>query len=263
MPHTATDSRLDDYWATYIEDGRPQGSAIEETLVRAFLPLTLQVVGRLRSRYPSADPDELNSNAHWGLLEAVRTYDPAKGKFEGWAVNTIRNRVLDGQRGSDWISKKRRTNVKAVEAAKAALAQQGIAFPTDTEIARAAHLSVDAVETANSDAVSSKVRSIDEFSDDDGTNAADSTATLTGAPISASDVFSLFDLDEGLAAYFLDAIRMLSDRPKQMLGMYLYGGHDYKEIGQVFSISESRVSQIFKTTAGHLRTNMETLATAH
>lgn len=258
-----TDSRLDDYWDTYVDEGRPHGSAVEEVLIRAYLPLTLQVVGRLRSRYPTADPDELNSNGHWGLLEAVRSFDPTKGKFEGWAVNTIRNRVTDGQRGSDWISKKRRANVKAVEAAKAALAQQGIPFPTDEEIAREAHLSIDAVEVANSDAVSSKVRSIDEFSDDDGNHAGDSTATLSGAAVSASDVFSLFDLDEGLGAYFLDAIRMLADRPKQMLGMYLYGGHDYKEIGQVFSISESRVSQIFKVTAGHLRANMESLASAH
>lgn len=260
MPHT--DSRLDD-WATYIDAGRPQASKVEEDLVRAYLPLLLQVVGRLRSHYPTADPDELNSNGHWGLLEAVRTYDPAKGKFEGWAVMTIRNRVTDGQRGSDWISKKRRSNVKAVEAAKAVLAQQGIAFPTDEEIAREAHLSIDAVEVANSDAVSSKIRSIDEFSDDDGNHTDDSTATLSGSPVSASDVFGLFDLDEGLGAHLTEAIRMLADRPKQMLGMYLFGGHDYKEIGQVFSVSESRVSQIFKTTAGHLRKNMETLAAAH
>lgn len=256
MPHTET--RLDDLWNDYICDGRPHGSAAEESLVRAFAPLVLRTLDRVRGRFANADEDELHSNAFFGLLHAVRTFDPEKGKFESWAINTMVNRITEGQRGTDWISKHRRSNVKRVQEATMMLAQRGIHDPSDAEIAAEAHLDIDAVEVAHSDANISRVGSIDHLAEY-GNNAIDAARPVSGGA-NIETLFDAWGLDEGLSAHFWDAVRLLADRPKQVLAMYVWGGLEQKEIGQVLSVSESRVSQIFAETAKRLRKSMEALA---
>jgi RNA polymerase sigma factor for flagellar operon FliA len=246
-------------WVTYIEDGRPHGSPLEEHLARSYAPLTLRALERVRTRFTNADPDELVSNAYFGLMHAIRTFDPGRGtKFESWAFHTMVNRISEGQRGADWISKHRRANIKRVAEAEIALAQRGMAFPTDAEVAAEALISVDAVDIARSDASISRVGSIDHLAEY-GNNAVDAARPVAhGAAVES--LFDEWGIDGGLSDHFWDAVRMLPDRPKQVLAMYVWGGYEQEEIAAVFSVSHSRVSQIFKDTAKRLRQNMETLA---
>lgn len=246
-------------WMAYIEDGRPQGSPLEDHLARSYAPLVLRTLDRVRNRYANADEHELASNAFFGLLHAIRTYDPDKGKFDTWGINTMMNRIADGQRGSDWISRNRRSNVKKVAAAIEALAQRGFHFPTDTEIAKEAHIEIDAVGMARSDASRSKVGSIDSLAES-GDNSMDSARPVSH-DAHVESLFNAWGLDyEGLSAHFWDAVKMLPDRPKQVLAMFVWGGLRQEEIAEVYSVSHSRVSQIFADTAKRLRANMEALA---
>ena len=260
MPDTVHPADVHDHWDTYIANGRPPLSPAEDALARAYAPLVIRTQERLYGRYTNADEDEMASNAYLGLLYAIRTYDPAKGGFESWAINTMLNRILDGQRGADWISRNRRKNVKMVTEAKLVLAQQGIAFPTDAEIATEAHLDIDAVEVAHSDAVTSRIGSIDHLAES-GDLSIEGVAPVTHGS-TVDGLLAVWQIDEGLSAHFWDAVRMLADRPKQILALYVWGGFDYKEIGHVFSVSESRISQIFTDTGKKIRKNLETLATA-
>ncbi len=56
-------------------------------------------VGPYRSRFKSADIDEIICDAEYGLYLAFCRYDPSRGmKFTTFAVHIIRQRIIDGYR---------------------------------------------------------------------------------------------------------------------------------------------------------------------
>lgn len=258
--HSTTRQVTEDYWDTYITEGRQPESSAEERLVRSYLPLAVRTIERVHGRFFNADEHDVHSNAYLGLMLAIRSYDPSHGySFEKWAVNTMWNQIIEGQRGVDWLPKHRRTSMKRVTAAIAELAHRGIVSPTNDQIADEAILTIKQVERARHDLVTSRVDSIDHLAEISN-NGVDAALTPAARAANGESVISILHLNDGLAAHYPDAVRMLPDRPRQVLAMYVYGGYAFKEIGQVLSVSESRVSQIFSEIGTRLRKNMETLA---
>ena len=54
------------------------------------------------------DFDDIESFAQAGLLDAVRRYDPARGRFPSYAALRIVGAIRDGMRGADWWSREAR-----------------------------------------------------------------------------------------------------------------------------------------------------------
>lgn len=247
-------------WDDYEAADRREGSPEEEALVRAYLPLVFRVRDRVMYRFPpNVEADDITQNGLIGLIASVREYEPAQGKFEGWAMHTIEFRIMDGQRSSDWLPRQRRTNVKRVHEALGALRTAGHHIPTDAQIATATHLSVKAVQDALEDYASAYVHSLDDLT------AGSSDSLGEAHPLHSDGHHHVeFDLRDFLEhAPLFDAIRSLdNDREKQILALYYFGRHEYKEIAEIFSISVSRVSQIVKVSVGRLRLSMMMALTA-
>lgn len=257
---TDTAPNVAQLWDAYDATDRREGSPEEEALVRAFLPLVFRVRDRVLYRFPAnVEADDITQNGLIGLVTSVRGYDPSLGKFEGWAMRTIENRITDGQRSSDWLPRQRRTNVKTVHEALGALRTAGHHIPTDEQIAKATHLTVKAVQAALEDYASAYVHSLDDLT------AGSSDSLSEALPLHSDGHHHVeFDLRDFLEyAPLFDAIRSLdNEREKQILALYYFGRHEYKEIAEIFSISVSRVSQIVKVSVGRLRLSMMMALTA-
>ena len=90
----------------------------QEQLIREHLPLVSWGVGEIAARIPRFVPrDDLESAAMFGLYQAARTYDPARGvPFAAFARQRIRGALLDELRSRDWAGRTVRSHVKRLKA---------------------------------------------------------------------------------------------------------------------------------------------------
>jgi RNA polymerase sigma factor for flagellar operon FliA len=252
---TASDTVLDHLWSDYIAAGRPTGGAHEDALARHYLPYATQVGERFHRRVGDAvEKDEIVQNGYLGLLDAIRTFDPAEASFQTWANRKIQWKIADSLRGGDWLPRRRRDNVKLVQRAVVLMQHKNNTTPSDEELAEVTGLGVAEVRIAYEDFVAARVHSLNDLTaTDDGTG--DETINRifdrTETPLEENA------LRTALQGHMFQALRTLPDREKQIIALYYYGGHTLEEIGEVFSIGYSRVSQILKRAVLILRTNIE------
>ena len=62
--------------------------------------------------------------------------------------------------------------------------------------------------------------------------------------------------DEGFRKVLIEAISMLPEREKQMMGMYYEQELNLREIGEVLGVSESRVCQLHSQAVARLRVKL-------
>lgn len=73
-----------------------------DALVLRSLPLVKYVIGRMRIRKTRAwDEEDCYQWGVIGLLDAVRRFNPSRGKFSSWAFLRIRCEIIDGMRRMD------------------------------------------------------------------------------------------------------------------------------------------------------------------
>lgn len=255
-PHTtATDHGVDHLWNDYIESGRPTGSHYEDSLARHYLPYATQVGERFHRRVGDAvERDDIVQNGYLGLLDAIRTFDPEKASFQTYANRKIQWKIADSLRGGDWLPRRRRDNVKLVQQALLVLQQQDNTSPSDSDLAQATGLSEVEVRIAYEDFVASKVHSLNDL-----TATEDGTGDEQGNRVHDRSQPPLEEeaLRMAMHKHMFAAIKMLPARDKQMIALYYYGNHTLEEIGQVFDIGYSRVSQLLKRAVFVLRTSID------
>jgi RNA polymerase sigma factor FliA len=252
---TGTDAGIEHLWEDYLAAGRPSGSHFEDALARHYLPYATQVGERFHRRVGDAvERDEIVQNGYFGLLEAIRTFDPDKASFKTYANRKIQWKIADSLRGGDWLPRRRRDNVKAVQRALLALQQNKNVTPTDDDLVEATGLTLSEVRVAYEDFVASKVHSLNDL-----TSTEDGTGEEAGNRIYDRSVTPLEEdaLRSLMSAPMFEAIRLLPARDKQMIALYYYGNHTLEEIGRVYDIGYSRVSQLLKRAVFMLRTSIE------
>lgn len=215
--------------------------ALRESLILRYVPLVHYVLGRLGiGPDTSSEYEDLVSQGLLGLVDAVDRYDPAHGtRFSTYAAWRIRGSVLDHLRSMDWLSRGARRRVReAQEAIQRLWAATGQA-PDRQALARELGLSEEEVEAVLLDA-SRQVLSLD--------------ASLAGPDEPVSLYETLEDASQtdpqeraeeaDLQARLVEALQRLPEREQVVLSLYYYEGLTMREIGEVLSVSESRVCQI-------------------
>lgn len=241
-------------WDDYVDAGRPPGSPYEEALARHYLPHATRLGEAYASRVgPTVNRDDIVQNGYLGLIEAIRKFDPEKASFRTFATRMIEWKIAEGLRGGDWLPRPRRAAMKAVQQAVADLQHGGVFNPSDEQVAHLAGVSLEAVRIASEDFVSSKVHSINDLTGADDTHGDEPANRLADR---AEDSVDNLGLRHAEHDPLFEAIRELPDRQKQIVALYYYGLHDLSEIGQVFEISQSRVSQILKGVILRLKTSI-------
>ena len=157
-------------------------------------------------------------------------------------MSRIRGAIIDELRSLDWVPRSVRTRAREIERAIAALERELLRAPTDEEIAAKLGVTLDELEAGLHEISRSTVAALDELWSPSGGGdqiALIDTIEDTQGP---DPDFSLeqTEVREALA----EAISELPEREKLVVTLYYYEELTLREIGEVLSVTESRVSQL-------------------
>ncbi len=237
-------------WKRYHRSGDPETRA---HLLRQYLPLVRNVAGRMAIGFPrSVELQDLVNTGVIGLVEAFSNFDPSRGvKFETYAVPRIRGAILDELRALDWVPRSTRARSREIDRANTSLENDYGRRPSQEELARKLDCTVAELMMAMGDAATSALLSLDEtvYREDDNHQ----VPRIETIKDLARDT-ALGDLEKSeLRAFLVTAIDRLSEQEKLVIALYYFEELTLKEIGEVMTISESRVSQIHTKAVLKLR----------
>ena len=230
-----------------------KGKTDKNDLLTEHMPLVKRLAHHMKAKLPpSVEVDDLIQAGMIGLLDAISRYEETHGaQFETYAVLRIRGAMLDELRSSDWLPRSMRQNMRKIEAAMSALQQKLGHAPSESEVARSLKLSLADYQDMLSDGGGHQLLYYEDFHDDDGN---DSFLDRYASDENADPLRSLLDGDFRQAV--IDAIDLLPEREKMLMGLYYEEELNLKEIGAVMGVSESRVSQLHTQAVARLRATL-------
>ncbi|MBI5938100.1 MAG: RNA polymerase sigma factor FliA [Betaproteobacteria bacterium] len=225
------------------------GNTARDELVQQYAPLVKRIAYHLMARLPaSVEVDDLIQAGLMALLGAVDRYDEAQGaNFETFATQRIRGAMLDELRDADWASRNMRKSARLIEAVIHALQQRLSRQPSEQEIAGELKLGIEAYYELLNEARGAQLVYYEDLQEQGG------------------DEFLSRFADEAMPAPFdvlagqrfrqalVQAIRELPEREKLLMGMYYEQDLNFKEIGAVLGVTESRVCQLHTQAVARLR----------
>ena len=226
---------------------------IRQRLLNKYLPLVRNVAARMAMGFPrSVELSDLVNTGVIGLIEAFGNYDPERGvKFETYAVPRIRGAILDELRALDWVPRSTRAKSREIERAVVSLENKLGRQPGSHELAEQLNLTQKELNIALDDVTSTNILSLDEviYPDDDNRQVP-RIETITDRSVHSV----LGEIEKGeLRSFLVVAMDRLTPQEKLVIALYYYEELTLKEIGEVMSISESRVSQIHTRAVMKLR----------
>ncbi|SHE23164.1 RNA polymerase sigma factor FliA [methanotrophic endosymbiont of Bathymodiolus puteoserpentis (Logatchev)] len=213
-------------------------------------PLVKRIAYHLLSKLPdSVLVDDLIQAGMLGLLEALKNYDHSQGaSFETYAGIRIRGSMLDEVRRSDWtprsVHKKSRQVTEAIKEIESKTTQNA----TAGEIAGRLGISLGEYNKILQDSNNSRFFSVEELAQT-GDHFIEGYVQDSAGP---EDIFGQDKFKEALAT----AIGQLPEREKLVISLYYDEELNLREIGEVLSVSESRVSQISSQAMHRLRSKL-------
>lgn len=221
-----------------------------DELVRIHAPLVKRIAHHLKARLPaSVQVEDLIQSGMIGLLEASRKYEPSKGAtFETYAGIRIRGAMMDEIRKGDWVPRSVHRNSRRITEAIKAIEDREGRDARDTEVAEELGMDINEYYTCLQDSAVGKLFSFEEVTElGDGLVDHESSNEIGPATGFENNAFQ-----HSLA----QAIESLPEREKLVLSLYYDEELNLKEIGEILSVSESRVSQIHSQAAMRLRSRL-------
>jgi len=245
---------LRDLWRRFRVGG--DGRA-RERLVVAYAPLVKYVAGRLGAGLPAhVEEADLISYGLGGLISAIERFEPEREiKFETYAIPRIRGAIIDELRALDWVPRSVRARAREIERANVKLEHRLQRAPSDEEMAVELGVGVEEFLGFLVQISNSTIAALDELwsvSDASGDQVSLlDTLQDPGSPDPAR-AMDATDLKDRVA----DAIARLPEREKLVIALYYYENLTLREIGEVLSVTESRISQLHTKAVLRLRSRM-------
>ncbi len=237
-------------WRRYHKFKAPEQRRM---LLDKYVPLVRNVATRMAMGFPkSVELSDLISTGVIGLIEAFGHFDPDRGvKFETYAVPRIRGAILDELRALDWVPRSTRAKSREIEKAVTILKNDLGRPPEKMELAKYMNITLQDLHLALDDVSGTNILSLDEviFREDDNRQV---PRIETIMDKSSHSILAEIEKDE-LRSFLVVAIDKLTKQEKLVIALYYYEILTLKEIGEVMSISESRVSQIHTRAVMKLR----------
>jgi len=239
----------------YLETGGGPAAASRldpDELVLSHAELVKRIAFHLVSRMPpSVEVDDLIQAGMIGLLDAARHYSPGRGaSFETYAGIRIRGAMLDEVRRADWTPRSVHRGVRDMADAIRRIEHETGAEAKPADIARALGVSLDDYHRLAQDAASCRLFSFEQMHPDGDDNPVD--LAPDAGPLPEAEVE-----DEGFREALARAIDGLPEREKLVLSLYYDEELNLREIGEVLSVTESRVCQIHGQALVRLRARMK------
>jgi RNA polymerase sigma factor FliA len=225
-----------------------------EELVEAFLPLVRMIAERIHRRLPPGmDLESLVQAGVMGLLEALDRYNPDRGAFHTYARYRIQGEIMEYLRSLDWASRSIRAWGRKAAAARTRLtgrlgreasaeemaAELGVSlrqyYRVDQKLNEAMLLSLDDVSLASEEEWK---KAQEEFSQH-----------------SFQDPLTFLE-SKNLIEKLTSAIEELSERERLIVTLYYHEELTLREIGEILSLTEGRISQIHGQALSRLRQSL-------
>lgn len=229
-----------------------EGFTDNSALVHEHLPLVKRIAYHMMSRLPaSVEVDDLIQAGLIGLLDAIERFDDEQSAhFETYASQRIRGAMLDELREADWASRHVRKASRDIEKAIHTLQQKLQRPPSEGEIAEVLGLEINDYYSLLNETSGAQLVYYEDLHNQDGDGFLEHVAdNVSSSPFDsiASDAFK---------KSLIQAITMLPEREKHLMGMYYEQGLNFKEIGAVLDVNESRVSQLHSQAISRLRSRL-------
>jgi RNA polymerase sigma factor for flagellar operon FliA len=224
-------------WEDYTKKKSPE---LQEKIIIEYAGLVKLVAGRL-SMYLgyNVEYDDLVGYGTFGLIDAIDKFDCSKGvKFETYASLRIRGAILDQIRKMDWIPRSIRQKQRKIDLAYQNLEIKNGRTANDEEIALELEISIDELETWQSQTKVTNIISLDEFMEQGAESKVEQS--LTAAFDQPDKIIEKQELKELL----IKTLETLTEKEKKVIIFYYYEELTLKEISRILEVSESRISQL-------------------
>jgi RNA polymerase sigma factor FliA len=246
---------IEEIWQRYRES---RDKALRDRLILNYAPLVKYVAGRISTSLPAhVDEGDLVSYGLLGLIGAIERYDPAREiKFETYAISRIKGSIIDELRSLDWVPRSVRSRAREIERAMLELENRLKRAPSDEEVATEIGITVDEFQDSLTAISRSSVAALDELWQIS-TGGGDTVSLIDTIEDPHADdpskAMSQTEVREALA----DAIQRLPEREKLVITLYYYEELTLREIGEVLSVTESRVSQLHTKAILRLKVRLQ------
>ncbi len=224
-------------WEEYTKKKTPE---LQEKIIIEYAGLVKLVAGRL-SMYLgyNVEYDDLVGYGTFGLIDAIDKFDYLKGvKFETYASLRIRGAILDQIRKMDWIPRSIRQKQRKIDLAYQSLEIKYGRIASDEEVAKELEITVDELDTWQSQTKITNVISLDEFMEQGTESKVEQSLTTDFAQ--PDRIVEKQELKELL----IKTLETLTEKEKKVIVLYYYEELTLKEISRILEVSESRISQL-------------------
>jgi RNA polymerase sigma factor for flagellar operon FliA len=218
-----------------------------------YAPLVKRLAHQMMCKLPySVQIDDIIQAGMMGLLDAASRYDEIHGaQFETYATQRVRGAMLDELRNADWLPRSLRRDMRRIELSVSRLQQKLGRPPNESEIALELDVALDEYQRMLQEARGAQLIYYEDFQDED-----------------HEDFFERFEFnhdgdplallqDERFKTELMRAIEKLPERERMMMGMLYEQEMNLREVGEVFGVSESRISQLHSQAVARLRSSMK------
>ncbi|MDD2319094.1 MAG: FliA/WhiG family RNA polymerase sigma factor [Geobacteraceae bacterium] len=230
-----------------------------DDLVLSHLPLVKYLVGRISSRLPPhLDQQDLMSVAVIGLITAAERFDATRGiQFKTFAEKRIMGSIMDELRAQDWLPRTLREKYKRLEHEFSVLEQKLGRNPSSEEVAAAMGMDLEKYFQLMEEVHSLSFMSLEDFQEDD-------EGSSFGFLNFLSDNGAESPQNQLMAKQLLhklgEAIESLPEKERIVITLYYYEELNLKEIGEILSLTESRISQLHSQAVIRLKVKMKHMA---
>lgn len=233
---------LERLWRDFLA-GRDASS--REKLLEHYLYLVKIAAGRILCLLPPyIDREDLEGYGAIGLIQALNRFRPERGvRFETYALSRIRGAILDYLRSLDPLTRGERRHLRRVLEAWRRWETEKGGEPTLEDLSQVTGFSPREITW-----LVERGKSMFFFGEEEEVSREETEETLD--PVSALE-------DRELLEYLGKLIDELPERERLILTLYYFEGLTLREIGEIMSLSEGRVSQILARTLLRLRVSLE------
>ncbi len=214
------------------------------------------LVARMTTQVPSfMNKDDMRSAGMEGLFDAANRFDPEKNiQFKTFAEHRIRGAIYDEMRKLDWFSRGMREKQSRIASAIKDLEIKLARDPDEQEVAMAMGISLEEYQAMLAEVSHLGCVSLNETLDSshEGSTFLDALADDRDGrePGSRLD-------NQQVTAKIAEVLESLKEKERLVIALYYYEELTQKEIAEVLSLSEGRVSQIHSQALIKLRNRLE------
>lgn len=244
------DDAVEAAWREWRASRAPEA---REVLFQRYIHLVRYMSSRLsRSLPPSIDVDDLISAGAVGFLAALEGFDPDQGTdFSVYALTRIRGAMVDFVREIDPVGRVTRRRLRQIEHTLAELEQEFSRPPSHDETASRLGISIDNLHELMAHATAAMTLSLERL-ESDGEDEGEPVPRAKIPDPSNKDALNVLVSKED-ASRLASLVACLSPAQQLVLHLHYVEELNFREIGMVMDISESRATQLHSAAVLALR----------